>query len=110
MSSGAALAVAILLEVIGTTCLKMSEQFSRTPYVIAMLAAYGLSFYLLSLVLRTMPVGIAYAVWSGLGIVLITLVGLVLFGQRLDWPALIGMGMIVAGVMVINLLSDAAAH
>jgi small multidrug resistance pump len=69
-----------------------------------------LSFYLLSLTLRTIPVGIAYAIWAGLGIVLIAAIGAVVFGQRLDWPAVAGMGLIVAGIVVINLFSRAGTH
>jgi len=73
-------------------------------------AGYGIAFYFLSLTLRSIPVGIAYAVWSGVGIVLITLVGWLVFGQKLDPPALIGMALIVAGVIVMNVFSKASAH
>ena len=106
----AILAAAITLEVLGTTCLQLSAQFTRPLYVLGMAICYGVSFYLLSVVLKTMPVGVAYAVWSGLGVVLITLMGLVAFGQRLDLPAVFGIGMIVAGVTIINLWSSATAH
>ena len=75
-----------------------------------MVAGYGIAFYFLSLTLRSIPVGIAYAVWSGVGIVLITLVGWLVFGQKLDPPALIGMALIVAGVIVMNVFSKASAH
>ena len=71
---------------------------------------YGVAFYLLSLTLREMPVGIAYAIWSGVGIVLVSLAAVVLFGQKLDLPALIGMGLIVAGVIVINVCSKSVVH
>ncbi|HEX8405677.1 MAG TPA: SMR family transporter, partial [Duganella sp.] len=74
------------------------------------LVGYGVAFYFLSLTLRSMPIGIAYAVWSGVGIVLITVVGWAVFGQKLDLPALLGMGMIVAGVVVMNVFSKAGAH
>ena len=74
------------------------------------MVAYGASFWLLAIVLRTIPVGIAYAIWSGLGIVLITAIGYLLFNQRLDTPAMIGLGLIVAGIVVINLFSDTAPH
>ncbi|HRO13555.1 MAG TPA: multidrug efflux SMR transporter [Paracoccus sp. (in: a-proteobacteria)] len=108
MSSGAALAIAILLEVIGTTCLKMSEQFTRPLPTAVMAVCYVASFWLLAVATRTIPLGLAYAIWAGAGIALISLAGVVLFGQRLDWPALVGIAMIAGGVMVINLLSDAA--
>ena len=104
------LAGAITLEVLGTTCLQLSAQFTRPPYVVCMALCYGVSFYLLSVVLITMPVGIAYAVWSGLGVVLITLIGLVAFGQRLDPPAVLGVALIIGGVVIINLWSNAAPH
>jgi len=110
MPAWAALAGAITLEVLGTTCLQLSAQFTRAPYVIGMAICYGISFYLLSMALKTMPVGIAYAVWSGLGVVLITLIGLIAFGQRLDMPAMLGIGLIIVGVVVINLWSGTAAH
>lgn len=101
---------AIVLEVIGTAGLQASEQFTKPKPLILTVLGYAASFYFLSLVLRTMPVGIAYAIWSGLGIVLITLVGLVWFGQRLDTPALIGLALIIAGVGTINLFSSAVSH
>ena len=104
------LAGAITLEVLGTTCLQLSAQFTRPVYVVCMAVCYGFSFYLLSVVLTMMPVGLAYAVWSGLGVVLITLIGLVAFGQRLDLPAVLGVAMIVGGVMVINLWSNASPN
>ena len=74
------------------------------------MVAYGVSFYLLSLTLKSMPIGIAYAVWSGVGIVLISAIGWLLYGQRLDAPALIGLGLIVAAVLVVNLFSKSAGH
>ncbi len=106
----ASLALAIVLEVIGTTFLQQSQQFSRPLPTLAMALCYGAAFYLLSLALRTMPVGIAYAIWSGLGIVLISLVGLVFLGQKLDLPAIIGITLIVAGVLVVNLFSASTHH
>ena len=96
---------AIVLEVIGTSALKASEQFTKLLPILIMVACYGASFFFLSLVLRTLPVGIAYAIWSGLGIVLISMVGVIWFKQSLDLPALIGLGLIVAGVVVVNLFS-----
>lgn len=104
------LAFAIVSEVIGTSALKASEQFSRPVPSLITLVAFASAFYFLSLTLRTMPVGIAYAIWSGVGIVLISLIALVLFGQKLDLPAVIGMGLIVAGVVVINTFSKSVAH
>lgn len=104
------LAVAIVAEVIGTSFLKLSDGFSRTLPTLVTLACYGVSFYFLSLTLRVVPTGIAYAIWSGVGIVLIATVAWVFQGQKLDAPAIIGMGLIVAGVLVMNLFSSAAAH
>jgi len=106
----ASLALAIVLKVIGTTFLQQSQQFSRPLPTLAMALCYGAAFYLLSLALRTMPVGVAYAIWSGLGIVLISLVGLVFLGQKLDLPAIIGITLIVAGVLVVNLFSASTHH
>lgn len=104
------LGLAILSEVIGTSALKASNEFTRLVPSLITLVAFASAFYFLSLCLRTIPVGIAYAIWSGIGIVLISLIALVLFGQRLDPPALIGMALIIAGVLVINLFSKSAAH
>ena len=101
---------AIVLEVIGTAALQASEQFTKPKPLILTALGYAASFYCLSHVLRTMPVGIAYAIWSGLGIVLITVVGLVWFGQKLDTPAIVGLALIVAGVATINLFSSTVSH
>ncbi|TRW96334.1 multidrug efflux SMR transporter [Paracoccus sp. M683] len=106
----ATLFTAITLEVIGTSFLQRSEQFTRLGPTLIMALSYAASFYFLSLVLRTMPLGIAYAIWSGLGIVLVSLIGLVLFGQKLDLAAVIGLGLIVAGVVVVNLFSNSVTH
>lgn len=106
----AALLGAIGLEVAGTSLLQASHQFTRAWPTAGMAVCYGLAFYLLSIALKQMPVGIAYAIWSGLGVVAISLIGLVLFKQRLDLPAVIGLTMIVGGVLVINLFSRAATH
>jgi small multidrug resistance pump len=105
-----ALVIAIALEVIATTFLKQSQQFTRLWPTIAMAMFYAASFYFLSVALKTLPVGIAYAIWSGLGIVLIALMGAVALGEVLDGWAIFGMGLIIAGVAVINLLSSAAPH
>ena len=104
------LLTAVVFETIGTSALQASEQFTRPQPVIITLACYGITFYFLSLALRGMPVGVAYAIWSGLGIILIALIGLVWFGQKLDTAALVGLGLIVAGVAVINLFSNTVAH
>ena len=104
------LAVAILSEVIATSFLKASDSFTRLWPSLATVVGYGVSFYFLSLTLRAIPTGIAYAIWSGVGIVLISLLGWFWFGQRLDGPAVAGMGLIVAGVLVINVFSKSVAH
>ncbi len=101
---------AVVAEVIATSALKASEGFSKLVPSLVVVAGYAVAFYLLSLTLRSIPVGIAYAVWSGLGVVMIALVGWRVFGQRLDAPALAGMALIVAGVLVMNLFSKASAH
>lgn len=104
------LGVAIIAEVIATSTLKASDGFTRFwPSVVTVLG-YGIAFFALSLTLRTMPTGIAYAIWSGVGIVLISAVGWVWFRQSLDLPALIGLGLIVAGVLVVNVFSKSVAH
>lgn len=104
------LGIAIICEVIATSALKSSESFTRLLPSIVTAAGYAAAFYFLSLTLKTMPVGIAYAIWSGVGIILISIIGLVAFGQRLDLPAIVGLGLIIAGVLVINLLSGTAGH
>lgn len=105
-----ALGIAIALEVVGTSALQASRQFTRTVPTIVMAVSYLSAFYFLSLALRTIPVGIAYAIWSGLGIVLISIVGLVVFKQKLDLPAVLGLAMIVGGVVVVNVFSKAVTH
>jgi len=106
----AMLLVAIVLEVIGTTALQMSQQFTRLGPTVVLIFCYTGAFYFLSVTLRTIPVGIAYAIWSGLGIVLISLVGVLWFRQSLDMPAIAGLTLIVAGVVVINTFSNSVAH
>ena len=104
------LGVAIIAEIIATSALKSSEGFSRLWPSLLTVAGYGVAFYFLSLTLREIPVGVAYAIWSGVGIVLISLVGVVLFRQTLDAAAIAGMALIVAGVVVINLFSKTTGH
>lgn len=100
---------AIVAETIGTTALQASQQFSRLWPSVLVVVAYAISFYLLSMTLRVMPVGIVYAIWSGLGIVLIAAIGFVVFHQRLDLPALIGLAMIIGGILIIHLFSATEA-
>ena len=104
------LGLAIAAEVVGTSALKASDDFSKLWPSAIVVVSYGAAFYLLSLTLRTIPVGIAYAVWSGVGVVLIALIGWLVFGQKLDAAGMLGMGLIVAGVLVLNLLSKSSAH
>lgn len=106
----AILAIAIVSEVIGTLSLKASEGFTRLGPSVIVVVAYGLAFYFLSMTLKSIPVGIAYAVWSGIGVTLVALIGWLLFGQKLDLAALLGMGLIIAGVVVLNLFSNTAQH
>ncbi|SCX14063.1 Methyl viologen resistance protein C [Agrobacterium sp. DSM 25558] len=106
----AALVAAIVCEVIGTSFLQQSQQFTRWVPTLLMAVFYGAAFYLLSITLRTIPVGVAYAIWSGLGIVLISAVDYVFFRQTLDLAALIGLGLIIAGVLVVNLFSKTVGH
>lgn len=104
------LAVAIIAEVIGTTAMKLSDGFTRPVPSAVTAVGYGVAFLLLSWTLRSVPVGIAYAIWSGAGIVLISAIGWVWFKQVLDLPALAGLGLILAGILVINLFSKSAGH
>lgn len=101
---------AIVAEVIGTSALKSSEGFTKLMPSVAVVIGYALAFYFLSLTLKSIPVGVAYAVWSGVGIVLISIVGLIAFGQKLDAPAVFGLGLIVCGVVVLNVFSKSVAH
>lgn len=104
------LAVAIMAEVIATSALKSADGFSRVGPGLLVVSGYGLAFYLLALVLKTMPVGITYALWSGIGIALVSLIGFVLYREVPDFPAVLGMSMIVGGVLVIHLFSDSVQH
>lgn len=104
------LILAIVTETIGTTALQASAQFTRFWPSVLCVVAYAASFYLLALALKVMPVGVLYAIWSGLGIVLIAIIGFAVFGQKLDLPAVLGMGLIIAGIVVIQLFSTTATH
>ncbi len=104
------LGIAVAAEVIATSALKASDGFTRPLPTVVVALGYGIAFYFLSLVLKTVPVGVAYAIWSGAGIVLIGLIGWLVLKQPLDLPAMLGMGLIVAGVAVIQLFSRTAAH
>lgn len=104
------LLVAIAFEVVATSALKATEGFTRLWPSLLTLAGYGLAFYFLSLCLRTIPVGVVYALWSGAGIVLITAIGWLYFGQVIDTAGLIGSGLILAGVVVVNLFSTTIGH
>ncbi|WP_442856848.1 DMT family transporter [Burkholderia sp. lig30] len=104
------LAIAIVAEVIGTSALRAADGFTRLGPSLIVVAGYAAAFYCLSVTLKTMPVGIIYAVWSGAGIVLITLVAMLLYRQVPDVPAMIGLSLIIAGVVVLNLFSRMQAH
>lgn len=104
------LTIAIITEVIGTTALKATEGFTKLIPSVLTIAAYGASFYFLSLTLKVIPVGVAYAVWSGVGIVLISLAGWLLFGQTIDKAGMVGIALIGAGVIVLNTMSETSVH
>ncbi|MFO7727008.1 MAG: multidrug efflux SMR transporter [Desulfonatronovibrio sp.] len=104
------LALAIVAEVIATSALKSSNGFTRLLPSLIVVTGYGAAFYFLGMALRSIPVGVAYAVWAGLGIVLVTLIAWLLHAQKLDFWAMVGIGMIVGGVAVLNLLSKASTH
>lgn len=105
-----ALALAIVCEVIGTSFLMRSEQFTKLVPTLVMTLFYAGSFYFLSQSLKTLPLGVAYAIWGGLGIILTAVIGVVMFRQMLDLPAMIGIGMIVGGVVVVNAFSNSMSH
>lgn len=104
------LGLAIVAEVIATSSLKSSEGFTRLWPSIVTLLGYTIAIFLLSLTLKTLPTGIAYAIWSGVGIVLVSAIGWFGYGQKLDTPAIIGLGLIIAGVIVVNVFSKSVAH
>jgi small multidrug resistance pump len=104
------LAIAILAEVVATSALKYSDGFTKPLASIVVVAGYGIAFYCLSVVLKTIPIGIAYAIWAGLGIVLISIVGYFFYQQKLDVAAIVGISLILVGVVIINVFSTALAH
>jgi multidrug transporter EmrE-like cation transporter len=101
---------AVLSEVIATTSLKFSEGFTRLVPSIVVVVGYGLSFYLLSITLKVMPIGIAYAFWSGVGIILTVIAGKVIWNESLDWARVTGVVLIIVGILIINLFSKTTAH
>lgn len=103
------LSIGVAIEVVATASLKLSDGFTKIGFAGLTLICFGVAFYVMSLVVRTMPVGIAYSVWAGGGIAGVTLLGALAFGQTLDGYALLGIGLIIAGVVVLNALSSAAS-
>ncbi|WP_424974590.1 DMT family transporter [Dinoroseobacter sp. S124A] len=101
---------AIFAEVVATSALQASQQFTRIGPSITVVIGYGISFYLLSLTLKVMPLGIVYALWSGMGLMMMAGIGWLIFGQRLDLPAVLGLVLILAGILIINLFSETATH
>lgn len=110
MKSWLFLGVAIICEVVATSSLKASQEFSKLIPSIIVVIGYVGAFYFLSLALKTIPVGIAYAIWAGLGIVAVAAISWFFYGQKLDFPAIIGIALILSGVIVLNLFSKAVAH
>jgi small multidrug resistance pump len=110
MSHWLALAIAIIAEVIGTTALKASNEFTRLLPSLIVVVGYGTAFYFMSISMRVLPVGIMYAIWSGMGIVLISVLGWLVYRQTLDMPAMIGLAFILAGVIIINMFSKSVGH
>lgn len=110
MNHWLAITIAILFEVMATTALKASNEFTRLLPSVLVVVGYLTAFYFMTLSMRVLPVGIMYAIWSGVGIVLISVLGWIFYRQALDIPAIIGMGLIIAGVVVINVFSKSIAH
>ncbi|MFV9655095.1 MULTISPECIES: multidrug efflux SMR transporter [Pseudomonas] len=104
------LAIAIAAEVIATTSMKAIDGFSKPLPLLLVVGGYGIAFWMLTLVVRTIPVGVAYAIWAGLGIVLVSVAAMFIYQQKLDLPAVLGMGLIVSGVVVIQLFSQSTGH
>ncbi|HMV28745.1 MAG TPA: multidrug efflux SMR transporter [Anaerolineales bacterium] len=101
---------AILSEVIATSSLKFSEGFTKPIPSVIVAIGYGLSFYLLSIALKSMPIGVAYAIWSGIGLILTVIAGIVLWKETLDWARVLGIILILAGIVLINVFSKATVH
>lgn len=110
MNHWLALAIAIFAEVIATSALKASNEFTKLIPSMIVVAGYGIAFYFMAISMRVLPVGIMYAIWSGMGIVLVSLIGWLVYKQTLDLPSMIGMGLIIAGVIVIHLFSKSVGH
>jgi small multidrug resistance pump len=110
MNHWVAIALAIIAEVIATSALKASEEFTKLMPSLLVVVGYGFAFYFMTISLRVIPLGIMYAIWSGLGIVMISIIGWVMYKQTLDFAAMLGVGMIVAGVLVIHLFSKSVVH
>ncbi len=104
------LSIAIIVEVIAASSLKASEGFTRPVPTAIVIVGYLIAFYLLTVIVKTLPVGITYAIWAGMGIVLVAIVSAVMYKQIPDWPAIIGMGLIIAGVIIINVFSKSVEH
>ena len=101
---------AILSEVIATTSLKLSNGFTKPIPSVVVVIGYGLSFYLLSLALKAMPIGVAYAIWSGVGLILTVITGMIIWRETLDWARVVGIVLILAGIVFINVISKSPAH
>ncbi len=110
MSKWLLLSIAIVAEVFGTSFLKASEGFSKLWPSVAVIVGYLVAFYFLALSLKFIPVGIAYAIWAGVGVVLIALIGWLVLGQKLDLPAIIGISLIITGVIILNVFSSSVSH
>ena len=104
------LLIAITGEVVGTSALKAAEGFTKLGPSVVVVGGYAVAFFFLSLVLKTVPTGVAYAIWSGVGTVLVALIGWIVFGQKLDMAAMAGIALIIAGVLVMNLFSNSVKH
>jgi small multidrug resistance pump len=104
------LALSIVAEVIATSSLKASDGFTKLWPSVIVVVGYGVAFHFLALTLKTIPIGVAYAIWAGAGVSLVAVVGWALFGQKLDAPAILGMALIVAGVVIMQVFSKAAGH
>jgi len=110
MNPWLAIAIAIIAEVTATSALKASKEFTVLVPSLIVIVGYGIAFYFMAISLRVLPVGIMYAIWAGMGIVLISLIGWLVYKQSLDLPAVVGMGLIIAGVVVINVFSKSITH